>query len=221
MTAPIFCPDSLDFGTVSDWASVLCTVAAAAIAVLGSFKLWNNQLKKRSDSLEATAVAIFRNVYDRLIEFEAFTNFDEWRRYAGNVNGGLIATDEAAWKAHKEAVLSAISAHLVSLDLALKNFEAIQGNLYDVSRERIETMLRLHGFIGGAPSQIRRIQSFWAEADRGMGPVVLPEEFRYVLSRGIAGGAYFLNKLDSAGRKRAQDFEPIEDELRRLHREHG
>jgi hypothetical protein len=192
-------------GDQAAWASALATLVTGAGAVLGAFWLWRQQQMDRTRQLKKIGLAIFVDVYNRLLELEVFTCYEKWLVFHEKVHGSTaIGTETDARLRHKKAAQRYMHALSAESTLAIENFSVLRDNLGDVDDERRLVMLRLYTFLGGIPSQLKRFLEEWDVVDVVDAPAALSEDSKKLLGYAIGACAFLLNKLDGVERSKSK-----------------
>ena len=215
----MFCPDEKAWGDIAAWVAIGVAIATAYFAVRGAFYLWRRQQVARGTQLRRLSIAIFQEVYHRFLEIEALSDFEKWRAFASRANGGAeIASTPDMWRLHKELFLNSLEAQRVVMHVSATNLDSVRQNLLDADDVSVEAFLRLHGLVGGAPTQIDRVMSSWRDATvRPDGPARLPANLQQLIAIGVSACAFHLNQLDGGNRPRADEYAPTYRAQRDLH----
>lgn len=206
MSAPRWTPE---------WTSALAAALAlpvaagtALFAVLGAFALWRRQQRARSMQMRAVGIAMFDELYHRLLELEVFTNYERWREFYKNVHGQEPKASTAR-KRHKAAGARYIASLTNETEMAIANFAVLRDNLGDLDPGQVEAVLRLNTFLCGMPIQLRKMATSWNKRSALTKPVALTADMQRLLGLGIGACGYFLHKLDGKIRslERAREYE--------------
>ncbi|MGN7920185.1 hypothetical protein [Lysobacter sp. 22409] len=187
----------------AEWSNVIATVLTGTGAVLGGFFLWRHQQNEKSKQLRAVGIAIFIDVYHRLLELEVFTNYDRWLnffRQVYNISPSEVPID--SYQKHKDAGIRFIESLIHESRFAVDNFAVLRDNLGDVEEEQLEAMLRLFTYLSGITLQLKKLHSAWKATDITSLPASLSPEAARILEYGIGACAYFLGKLDGIERSK-------------------
>lgn len=204
------------------WASVVVTLLTGVGAVLGAFWLWRWQQKDRTQQLKKVGLAMFIDVYNRLLELEVFTCYEKWLRFSEKVYGAAATaagTDEEIRQRHQDAAkryMRALSAESV---LSIQNFSVLRDNLGDVDDEQRLVILRLYTFLGGIPAQLEKVCAEWEAVDVTNVPATLSENSKRLLNYSIGACAFLLKKIDEVerSRERADMYEKFYVAQREIH----
>ncbi len=144
---------------------------------------------------------MFVDVYHRLIELAAFTDYRHWHTFFSKVYGTAPSgTPPEIRLLHRDAGSRYIRALLVEIELTIQNFSVLRDNLGDIEEEKLESVLKLFALLAGMPPQLNAMAKEWNRCDITVDPAELSNSAARLLRMGTGACAFHLEKLDGKQR---------------------
>ena len=192
----------------AEWANAIVTGIAAVGAVATTILLWMYQQKVRSRQIQSIGITMFVNVYNRLVELSAFTDYKKWHAFYVEVYAKEpAASPEECWVLHKAGADRYLTALIAEVPHTVNNFAVLRDNLVDFNPDKMDAVSMLFALVGGIQTQLTSFQDYWRCLDDAAGPVALDENWKRLLSQAIGACAFHLKRID--GKSRSPDLAEV------------